>query len=292
MPATVSNSAKALLRGNVFRYVRLWKLTRRDGVVMRFADHPEPIVWEGQVYTPADFEPSASEHRAGFAENNVEIRGGISSQAITYQDLRAGLYNDARVEEITVDWKYPFSETVGHFRRDVFIVDGVQYSGEVFQGDILSLPGVLSRRAGRTINRDCDAEVGDSRCGLDLELYRVAGEITAVSEDRRVIETDLSDPDGRYDDGVVTMTSGPNSGFNLFVKKYLNADGEIQLQLRAPFSISVGETFTIVPGCGRTRADCKGTTGTKNRPWPTNIENFRGFPDMPGSTTILKTPNS
>lgn len=292
MPASICNSAQALIHGNVLRYVRLWKLTRRDGMILRFADHPEPITWEGQKYSPADFDPSASEHRAGFAENNVEIRGGISSDAISYQDLRAGLYNDARVEEITVDWKYPFSETVGHFRRDVFVVDGVQYSGEIFQGDILSLPGVLSRKSGRSINRDCDAEFGDSRCGIDKELYRVSGEVVAVGENRRKFDTDLSDPDGRYDDGEVTMTSGPNIGFILTVKKHLNADGEIELQIRSPFTITVGETFTIVPGCGQVREDCKGTTGTKNRPWLTNIENYRGFPDMPGSTTILKTPNS
>ena len=34
----------------------------------------------------------------------------------------------------------------------------------------------------------------------------------------------------------------------------------------------------------------EGTSGAGARPWPTNKENFRGFPNMPGTTTLVRTP--
>lgn len=290
MPALISNSQKSLLGPRVFRFAQLWEIARRDGVVLRFTDHWEPIRWGFETFEPADFEATASEGQAGFTENNVQIAGAVASDKITYEDLRAGLYSDARVTVRVVDWRYPFAEIGGAFRTDVFLVDGVRFSGEVFTADILSLPGVLVRKVGRSLNRDCDAEVGDSRCGLDLELYRVSGEILSVVETRRKFTTDLTAPDGRFDLGRLTFTTGASAGFSLDVKTYLNASGAVELQIRSPLAVAAGDEFTIVPGCGQTREDCKGTGGTKNRPWPTNIVNFRGFPDMPGSTVLLKTP--
>jgi hypothetical protein len=56
------------------------------------------------------------------------------------------------------------------------------------------------------------------------------------------------------------------------------------LALYAPLAAvpAVGDTLEIRRGCEKTRAACMAYS---------NIDNFRGFPDVPGSDQVLRYPN-
>ena len=50
-----------------------------------------------------------------------------------------------------------------------------------FVAEVRSLAHVLNQTVGRTFQHACDAELGDARCGVDLDdpAYRAAGSVTA-----------------------------------------------------------------------------------------------------------------
>ena len=291
MPITPSISMQSFLGATTFRFARLWAIMRTDGVVLRYTDHNTAIDYAGDTYTPAVFDASAGETKEGFSENNVELRGYLAASEITKEDLRARMYADATVTVLVVDWRYPFA---GYYRKDTMSVESVEYTGEVWQASVLGLAGLLRRKVGKVLNRDCGvSKLGDSRCGVDIEAHRKSGEVTAINEYSRVITVDLVDATGLYDLGEITWTGGNNSGRISEVKKYENSGSAIvTLQLRAPYEVQVGDTFTIIPGCRRIREDCKGTSGTGGKPWANNINNFDGYPNMPGARIVLKTPDA
>ncbi len=85
-----------------------------------------------------------------------------------------------------------------------------------------------------------------------------------------------------FNDGVISFTSGPNSGLSFQIK---NWDG-ITLYLDLPLFVACtsGDTFTITPGCAHTVFDCANKFN--------NIDNHRGFPTIPGQDSILNYPNA
>ena len=54
-----------------------------------------------------------------------------------------------------------------------------------FVAEVRSLAHVLNQTVGRTFQHACDAELGDARCGVDLDdpAFRATGSVTAL--DRR-----------------------------------------------------------------------------------------------------------
>jgi uncharacterized phage protein (TIGR02218 family) len=83
---------------------------------------------------------------------------------------------------------------------------------------------------------------------------------------------------GYFDYGLMTFNSGLNSGLSMEVKSY--HPGTIELQLPMPYQVAVGDTYTIIAGCGkRVNEDCK----TRYN----NVVNFRGEPHLPGADQLM-----
>jgi hypothetical protein len=97
-----------------------------------------------------------------------------------------------------------------------------------------------------------------------------------------------------FDGGKIEWTgaSDDNYGFIGETKSWVQADREVRLQLAMPFDIQVGDEFAIEPGCPKYVEACKGTAGADGRPWSNNILNFQGFPFMPGTDTMVRTPKA
>jgi uncharacterized phage protein (TIGR02218 family) len=87
---------------------------------------------------------------------------------------------------------------------------------------------------------------------------------------------------GYYDDGIMTFTSGVNSGLSYQIRMW---DG-LRLTLDNAMFVAptAGDTFHISPGCAHNSTDCF----TKFN----NLANFRGFEKIPGQDSILQYPNA
>mgnify|MGYP006424588635 CR=1 FL=1 len=288
MASSLTSATVALLKTPILRYARLVEITRADGVVLRYTDHDRPLEYEGETFVTALFDASAVEASSGFSNDNLELEGALSDEAIKEEDIRAGLYRGADVRIIIVDWLYPFA---GPFRVEKYQIETTRWTGEVFAATLIGATERLNRRAGNAIKRDCNAILGDSRCSVDIEAHRKTGAITAINDAFRDFETDLTDADDLYALGEMVFTSGANKDVVRDVKKYKQASGQLTTQIRFVNAASVGDTFTVIPGCRKVLEDCKGTSGSGGKPWPDNRENFRGFPDLPGTQILIKSPN-
>jgi uncharacterized phage protein (TIGR02218 family) len=67
---------------------------------------------------------------------------------------------------------------------------------------------------------------------------------------------------------VVAWLTGANAGTKSDVQNNLTATGQVSLVLTPAYPISVGDTFTVLPGCDKKVTTCKNKFA--------NLVNFRG----------------
>lgn len=278
--------------------VRLWTITRTDGVVVRFTDHDVDVNFGGDTYSPAGgFDASATEHQHELAATNKEYRGVVlENEAIQFEDLQAGRYSGASITEEVVDWtRSPATVALAKYE---YVVDRVQWNGERFDAEVGDTRLRLRQKIGRSYTKACDVEaLGDSRCKVDLDLMELSGRsVTAIIDRYIQVETDIpssvldvngnstTHENGWFDHGQLTWLTGNNTGLSSPIARSLVADGSIILQIPTPFEIQTGDTFDITPGCNRSLSVCRDKFN--------NVVNHRGFPYIPGTDAVLRTPNA
>jgi uncharacterized phage protein (TIGR02218 family) len=157
-----------------------------------------------------------------------------------------------------------------------------------FVAEVRSLAHVLNQTVGRTFQHACDAELGDPRCGVDLDdpAFRATGSVTTVTGDRRFAASGLAGfAAGWFTLGRLTWTTGPNTGRLAEVASHDVVDGARRLALlEAPVRpIAPGDGFVVRAGCDKRLETCRDRFA--------NVVNFRGFPHIPGQDTVVRYPN-
>lgn len=272
----------SLLLGGVQRFATLFLIERTDGVALRFTDHNVPITFEGQVYDPAGgFNSSAEQRNANLKPRNAEFLGAITDNRITLEDLRAGRYKEARITISTVDWKYPWH---GVLDRRVYWLTDLTYTEEMWEAQVESIARWFNQKVGRFYNRNCEWNLGDSRCQVDIAALTLAGSVTGIFKQRVVFDSTASHGTANYYAyAELVWTGGANINLRHDVKRSATT-GRLTLELATPRPIQVGDTFTVYPGCDRRRQTCIDKFN--------NLVNFGGFPYVPGTDKMLTTPNA
>jgi uncharacterized phage protein (TIGR02218 family) len=279
-------------RSSVFRYAVLWRIQRQDGVVLRFTDHGTPITFGDDLYSPVGgVDATAREAHDGLRERNLELLGIINSDDITQDDLRAGKYRKALITERLVDWKYPW---LGSWRTRAYWVTDLEFSHQGWKAQVEGVTAVLRRPFGELVTRTCRHNLGDSKCTVNIAAHVDSGTVTAVdSQDRvRMYDDATGQADFYYNNGICTFTSGNNQGLSRPIQLFRDSDGLFQFTHAFPYDIEVGDTYNATPGCGKTKEDCKGVSGTGGKPWANNILNYGGFLFVPGNDKMIQTPDA
>ena len=135
----------------------------------------------------------------------------------------------------------------------------------------------------RTYQPGCDADLGDTRCGVTLVasgFTRTAVVASVVSRNRFTITLDDADAravDGWYDSGALKFTTGNNANWPGYdIRRWTNSLSRLDLWgagLR--LDAQVGDALTLHPGCDKTFG-VNGCTRFAN-----NVR-FRGFRYLPG----------
>lgn len=259
--------------GDSHTLARLWKLTRRDGLVYGFTDHDAAITYSAQLYQPTSaYDASAISTKAELNTDNMEAVGLLDSDGITNADLEAGLWDGAAVWIAEVNYR---DLTMGHNVLRVGALGEVSRNGLTYTAELRGLLHALQNNIGRIVKPSCDADLGDARCGVDLEALRVSGVVTTATSSR-LFTTDLGGS-GTYSYGVITWTLGANTGLSMEVKLH-SLTGVIELQLAMPYPVQDDDEFTITPGCNKTKAVCLSEYD--------NVPNFRGFSFVPGPDKV------
>ena len=101
----------------------------------------------------------------------------LTSDTITETDILDGRWDNAAVEVWRVNWSAVGQRVL--MRRGA--IGQVRRGRLAFVAEVRSLAHVLNQTVGRTFQHACDAELGDARCGIDLDdpAFRAAGSVTA-----------------------------------------------------------------------------------------------------------------
>lgn len=273
---------RSLLINGTHRFATCWKIVRVDTTTFRFTDHDKELVVNGETYTPAGgFLASARLFSEGVAAKNFEVNGVLTSDAITEEDLRLGLFRDAVVTETLVDWKYPWA---GSYYATTYYLQTTTFDREVWKAELAGLPIRLASSIGNLYERTCRWTLGDSNCTKNIAVLTVTGTVAALVTSRHRFTSNLTGADNYFNDALVTWVTGDNAGFTNECKKFLQTSGDVELQIGTPFEIQSGDTFTVYPGCDKRFDTCKDKFN--------NVPNFGGFPTIPGPDKVFTTPNA
>lgn len=258
-----------------------WRLARADGAVFGFTEHDGDLSVDGVLFRAGTARLEGRlESELGFAAHASALAGALESEAIDEFALAAGLFDAARLDVLRVDWTEPslhvlvWSGRLGAVRR-----------GELgFEAEVRGLQADLEADIGRVIQRRCDAELGDARCGASLTApaHNGAGLVSAAVDARSFRATGLeSFASGWFANGVLTWTSGANAGAGGRLEAHRLALSEAALELLTPPAspILAGDAFTVLAGCDKRLATCRDKFD--------NVVNFRGFPMSPGDDWAL-----
>lgn len=138
---------------------RVFILSLADGQRFAFTNHDLPLAFDGLVAKP--MEAAETEQRSGFDADSGALRS-VFDIDISREDILDGTLDGATLAEHCVNWEDPAQSvhlTTGR-------IGGVTVTGDGFEADWLGQATLLDRSTGRVFSRRCDAEYGDTRCGL------------------------------------------------------------------------------------------------------------------------------
>jgi uncharacterized phage protein (TIGR02218 family) len=285
MAKTISPALKAHLAQEVTTICSCWQMTRLDGVSFYFTDHDQDLVVDGNTYLAAlGYQRTAIQSSADMSVDNLDLQGLFDSSTLTVEDLRTGLFDFADIFIFVVNWA-DLTQGKLQMRRGK-LGDIVATPSGTFTTQLRGLTQMLQQNVGELYTPWCRADLGDSRCKIDLVgggWQKTATVASVVDEANFTITvTEPRAVDGWFNEGVVTFTSGANDGRSMEIKLWTQSVSAVHLHLPMPASIAIGDTLTLYPGCDKTVATCAGRFN--------NMPNFRGEPYVPGADAFLATP--
>lgn len=264
-----------------------WKATLTNGNVVAATSHDRDILFGGVTYeSVAAYTPSDIESGSKLAPDNLELEGFLASPHITDADIHSGLWDFAAIEIFEVNYK---DLTMGRNRLRDGTLGEVEGGRAQFRAELRGLTQAYSRTIVRLIQKECPWDLGDASCTVDLEAFTVTGTVTTVSENRDLTDSGRTEALNWFTGGKLTFISGENSelgaaGANLSMEVKYSAGTSIKLHEMMPFTIAVGDTYTLYAGCAkRFEEDCVEKFD--------NGLHFGGYPHLPGSR-IYAGPNS
>lgn len=314
----ISEAFQAHLEGEYQTLAVLVRIARRDGVVLGFTDHGEDIVFQGTTYKAQNWvNASAVQNTASLSVDNLEIDGPLRADGINRADVIARRFDGCDLTVYLVNYQDPANQYVILRRGSL---------GEVTTRDldwVATLRGLMQRyqqEIGELITPGCQAQLGDTRCRVDLSQYTEHGVVIAVDGRGRfaaeLVERHYTDEgiplhsnmygislSRWFQHGIMTWdkdlvetfshgTDGEqlNHGLSVEVAQYeiesWAGEGNVPtfaLVEPMPYVIQIGDKFRVSAGCDKSIGACV----TKFN----NVVNFRGFPWAPTGDQVEDYPD-
>lgn len=279
---TASAALLAHLAGETTSYAMCWILSRADSTVMRFTSHDQDITIDGidatvdGTYQAAlGMNPTAIESNATLGVDNLDVMGILDTPTITEADLAAGKYDYAEVRIFLINYADK-SQGIMKLRRGW--LGEVTVSRGRFSAELRGMAQQLQQSIGEVYSHTCRADLGDTRCQVNLASFTVTGSATSVTDSRTFTDSGRGEAANHFQYGLLTWTSGLNSGLKMEIKSF--SGGQFVLFEAMPYAISAGDAYSVYAGCDKAFATCK----TKFN----NVINYRGEPHVPGFDEMMK----
>jgi uncharacterized phage protein (TIGR02218 family) len=256
------------------------KITRTDGVVLAFTSHDTDLVIDGVTYkAKPGFDPTAVSTSNDMSTDNLDNAGVLSDDSITAEDIKLGKYHNAAITVFQCDYS-DLTLPVFILRRGW--IGEITYGKNSYTAEIRGMMENFSKKSGKITSRTCRTDFGDAKCKMNTAAYTFTGTVTDVNSDGSFKISVLKDKD-YFSYGLITFTSGVNSGASMEVKSYA-ADGTTALFLPLPNGVELNSTVTIVAGCDGNATTCRNRFN--------NIKNMRAEFYTPGNNYIQSYASS
>lgn len=272
-----------------------WKL-ELDGEVLRQTSHDAAITvslntdeysLNGEYVSNAlSFQASALRTSSDLSVDNLDVDALLDAAGATEEDVITGRFDAAWYTLFLVNWRDPANSGIVMKRG---IVGNVRVFAEsLLKGELLGLSQFLNQLTMEVYGPVCRAELGDSRCQVDLAGFTLTGDVDSISVQRRIFTSGARlvgspgpDAAGWYQYGTMAFTSGANTGVEVEVKTD-DGTGEFELFEPLPFDLQIGDTYTVTAGCDKKRITCRDKFN--------NIVNRRAEDFIPGGNRLLAGP--
>ncbi len=273
------------LAGGATTLARCFAVTRRDGMVLGVTDHDRDLGFDGITFRAGSgLTAKAIQQSTGLAVDNTEAFGALKSDAITEADILGGRYDGAEVRTWLVNWADVSVRTL-QFRGTL---GEVVRRGGGFNAELRGLAEGLNQPQGLIYHSRCSAVLGDGRCRFDLTLPGYAGEraVEEVDGGRVFRFADFTGYDDRwFEKGRFAVLTGAAKGLIGAVKNdRLRGGGirEVELWQALGVAPAPGDLVRLEAGCDKRTETCRLKFA--------NLDNFRGFPDIPGEDWLMSYP--
>lgn len=280
-----STQLKAAIATESTTLARLWRVTRSDGTVLRFTDSVRPITIEvspdvaPQVYrSDISFTASAIFTSKTFANaQSVTVSFIMTDDGFAEKDIRSRLFDSALGEVMVVDYEHPEYGVVNMYQGTfgtITLSDQKTAQVEIIPSDSF-INGVSI--GNEKYSQTCRANLGDSRCTIDIQALKVSFVVTSASGGSLVAD-ELDQDNAHWALGFVKWTTGQNVGKTTLVTSSDKASKSLFLASPPFFAIQVGDEGDVFPGCDKLRKTCKEKFD--------NVLNLRAEPDVPDGAGV------
>ena len=283
---TASAPLITLLNGSQkLAYADLYTFTLQGGGIVRYTSADTQIVYGGNTFARGPLiSRSRTKLSIGISVDDLEV---ILSADSTVQVngkalmtfLASGGLDGARLRlerAFMADWATAPAGTLVMFAGRVSDVTMGRYEAKLV---VRSDTELLDVKVPKNLYQPgCMNTLYDAACGKSRSALTVSNAVwTVPAPTKSVFGSTLGGAAGYFDLGVVTFTSGANSGISRTIKSFA-AGGTVTLIAPFPFAPAAGDTFAIYPGCDKTQATCNSRFA--------NLARFRGQPYIPVPETV------
>lgn len=258
--------------------------------LVSFTDNTSSLLFDGITYDATKgFTKSAVATDNTMAVDTIDLTGIIGEigggMEITAGDVIAGRFDMAEVRVFQVNYE---DLSMGRMWLKRGWVGQVSVQDQVYTAEIRGMAQMLQIQALELYSPGCRYDLGSARCTFNLlgnmpdsTPATVTGVVTAVIDNGLFIDTARTETvDNIFSYGLLTWTSGLNTGLSKEVEEYTYIPSSISLADKMPFTIQVGDAYRVYKGCDKALNTCKVKFN--------NVINFGGFPHLPGEDRLLQ----
>lgn len=280
MPRTLSVALQTHVNLDTNTLATCWKLTRVDGTIFGFTSHTSDLTVSGQLYsTKTGATPTAIRSTLGTGIDNLDVLAVFDNAAITESDLLGGLYDNSSIAMFIVNYT---DLTQGVCTLIKGTLGEITIHNGTFTAELRSNIQRAQQQIGSVLSSLCRAvDFGDAQCKYAGTILYTPFTVTTATSNSAFASTGIVQADNTFSAGKVNWLTGLNAGLSMEIKQQLLAGGTVTLQLAMPYTVAVGDTFSLYKGCDRTSTQCK-IFG--------NLINFQGEPSIPGRDLMLVQP--
>ena len=248
-------------------------------VTWRFTSHQQDVVYDGHNYSAVSIEHAEIKSSARGDEESIEILSWWeqSNPLLAFFPVPLACPMDCSITETSVGnlatGRVLFAGRVGK----------VSAEGKRITATIRSRIDVLGRVFPRfAMQPMCNYRLGSPSCGIDVEAFKVTGDIELDSEDnaRRITVAACAGEQGLYSHGWLITGSGTSTE----IRSILQSSEDGELTLNAPLYLAeAGQSVTVYQGCDGRSSTCVETFD--------NYERYGGHPFIPLDNLVLRAIN-